>query len=259
MKGKLVLLLAMAFFLCFIGSAQASYFIEEENFDKNWKMNDFGWTEDRRLPSTVTSSEFDGDYRLHFEIDSEDKNDTWRDYEGINRTVDNMPSWMHQSFSIDLYIGSDWDSTDRNAGLWARGEDANGGLTAWPILVYRNMEDVDSGFYTFNYLNGNAGWENYFTVGDLGTWYNLRFDLYQGQGVEYFVNNTSLGLFADEDTYRLSNVILNAYNFGDDQDIYYDNFKAVATPEPTTWLLFGTGLLGLLAVGRKKIFNRGLA
>jgi len=30
-------------------------------------------------------------------------------------------------------------------------------------------------------------------------------------------------------------------------------------PEPTTWLLFGTGLLGLLAIGRKRFFNRGKA
>ena len=41
---------------------------------------------------------------------------------------------------------------------------------------------------------------------------------------------------------------------------YLDNFRYASSsatiPEPTTWLLFGTGILGLLGYGRKKFFKK---
>ena len=231
-------------------SAWATVF-ELETFDDGWTMGS-SWTVDRRLPDTVESALFDGDYRLHFGIAGEDKANDWRDYEGIKHEV-TMPEWGFQSFSVDLYIGSDWDTTDRNAGLWAQGMDSDGNISAWPILVYRNSAEVDAGFYSFDYING--GWDLFSAIdsGDVGAWHTLQFDLTVGTGVEYFVDGTSLGVFADADTVDLSHVILNAYNTGVDADIYFDNFTASATPEPASLAIWGLlAVIGMAATGRRR-------
>ena len=222
---------------------------ESETFDSGWSMGT-EWTADRRAPSVVNSVDFDGDYRLHFGISGADKTDTWRDFEGIKHQVD-MPESKYQSFKIDLYLGSDWGQTNRNAGLWAQGQTINGDLSAWPILVYRNSGTTTAGFYSYDYIDG--AWDLFQSTesSDYGAWHELRFDLNKGLGVEYFVDGTSLGLFADTVTADLSHVILNAYNFGVDDDIYFDNFEASAVPVPAAVWLLGSGLLGLFGVRRK--------
>ena len=37
---------------------------------------------------------------------------------------------------------------------------------------------------------------------------------------------------------------------------FYSTETHAPVPEPTTWLLFGTGLLGLAGLGRKKFFKK---
>ncbi len=45
-----------------------------------------------------------------------------------------------------------------------------------------------------------------------------------GLAFQYFVDGVSVLNFADPNTKTLGNVILNAYNYGADYDVYWDNF-----------------------------------
>jgi hypothetical protein len=230
-------------FVGLFGSTAEGTTFEMETFESDWTMGS-EWTPDRRLPNVVQAADFRNDSRLHFGIEGDDKTDTWRDYEGVKHAV-SMPEWSVQRFSVDLWIGDDWDTTDRNAGLWAQGEDASGSISAWPILTYRNSDSTPAGFYSYDYLSG--GWDLFLTAqaDDFQAWHTLEFTLYRGTGVEYLVDGTSLGLFSDNVTADLSHVILNAYNYGVDADIYFDNFQAQAVPEPMTMLAFGSAVAGL--------------
>ena len=232
-----------------VGTAHAAVH-EYEQFND---LSGFSYTQDRTPPSTVDVQNFGGDSRLHFGIVGQDAaGDSWHRYEGINHVV-NMPEQAYQSFSVDMYIGSDWASRSINAGMWAQGNDALGKVSAWPILTFKNGAETAAGFYTYDYINGGWNEARLATSTDFGGWHNLRFDLIQGSGVEYFVDDVSMGLFADDLTFDLASVILNTYNFGENEvrDYYFDNFTAQATPIPGAIWLLGSGLVGLVGLRRK--------
>lgn len=248
------ILLGALVVLMLAGSVQAAVY-EQETFDQGWTMGS-EWTQDRSLPGIVESSIFDGEYRLRLGLTNANQ-DSWHNYQGIKHDVD-MPELGRQSFSVELYLDVDWSFSPHNAGLWGQGKDADGENSAWPILVYRSGQDIEAGFYSYDYLDdGFYGWDLFKSVdaSEYGKWYELKFELTQGLGVEYFINGESLGLFTDTDTMDLSAVILNAYNFGENEDIYFDNFtaeaEASAVPVPAAVWLLGSGLVGLLGVRRK--------
>lgn len=204
------------------------------------------WYTDRSAPSEFVSEFFDGDNRLKVSIDGEAQ-PTDSFYQTQGRKYDTNLTGSVQTFSIDLYVGSDWDTQTRYTGIWGTGFDATNTVSAYPILAFRNAEGDTSGFYTYDYVND--GWLNQTLVTNFDEWYNLKFVLTVGTGVEYFVNGVSIGTFADADTISLGNVILNTKNYGEDYNVYYDNFTATAVPEPATLCLLGLG--GLLLRKRR--------
>lgn len=209
------------------------------------------WYTDRYAPAAFESVVFDGDSRLRHGIAAADLQGS-AFYNTQGRKYDTNLVGAVQEFSIDMYVGSDWGTATRYAGLWATGFDASNAVSAYPILAYRNAEGDSAGFYTYDYLLG--GWTKETTDTDFGQWYNLRFVLTVGTGVEYFVNGVSVRTFADPDTLSLGNVILNAKNYGQDYDVYWDNFNGSVVPLPAAaWQgLAMLGSMGGLAVIRRR-------
>ncbi len=248
-KGYLALFVACLLFALSAAPAAGWTVFVEQTFDDTADVDE--WYPDRKEPGVFEQADFDGDYRLLHGIRGADEDDaSFYNYQGMKLDTP-LPDWGMQRHSIDLYVGSDWLDEDRNAGIWGVGYDAEGDISAYPILAYRNMEDLDAGFYSFDYYAG--GWDLFYGLSEAEAWYNLSFVLTRGVGVEYFVDGNSLGVFEDPWTRQLETVILNAYNFGEDYDVYWDNFQAAAVPEPATMSLLGLGVVGVaLAKWRRR-------
>lgn len=250
MKSVGIYAVALLLILAFSVQSHAAVY-ELETFDgaitPEWSSRD------RTLPSTVEFASFQGDSRLHYVLDKDAEGagvDFYR-YEGIKHGV-NMHQSQIQTFSIDMYI-NDYDTF--NSGMWAQGLNNSGGTSAWSILSYRKGGTDPSGFYFYDYING--AWILGVEMETSNTWHNLSFTLTQGVGYEYFVDGVSVGTFADIETYDMTNLILNAVNDATvNKDIYFDNFKATATPIPGAIYLLGSGLFGLIGVRNRKKFLR---
>ncbi|MCB0200336.1 MAG: hypothetical protein KDI03_09730 [Anaerolineae bacterium] len=145
-------------------------------------------------------------------------------YNTQGRKYDTSLTGSVQSMSIDMWVDSTWVGNDRYAGLWSTGIDGANAISAYPIIAFRNSA-VTPGFYTWDYTGAGA-WVlvQAATPGDYDQWHNLSFVLTVGTGVEYFLDGVSMGTLADVDTVSLENVILNAYNYGANYDVYWDNF-----------------------------------
>ena len=84
------------------------------------------------------------------------------------------------------------------------------------------------------------------TAADYGRWHTLSFVWTVGTGVQYFLDGEPLHAIAETDTAKLANVILNVYNFGQDYDVYWDNFK-VGSTGPATYEPVVTGQMTISA------------
>jgi hypothetical protein len=197
------------------------------------------WYTDRYAPGVFDSEPFDGDARLRHGIRMTERaaarppaySSSFYNTQG--RKYDVNASGSVQRFSIEMYVADDFTSEDRSAGLWATGFDAGNAVSAYPILAFRHSQDspiwgastVAAGFYGWDYVTG--GYPFFMPVTETGRWYTLSFELNVGVGTTYYVDGTMLGFIADPDTTSLGNVILNAYNYGDeDYDVYWDDFLA---------------------------------
>ena len=58
-------------------------------------------------------------------------------------------------------LDQNWQTNNANgvnAGFWLTGFDSTGGVSAYPIIAYRQSPTVSAGLYTWDYVNG--GWIN---------------------------------------------------------------------------------------------------
>jgi hypothetical protein len=180
---------------------------------------------------------------LSISIEPPDQDNSFYNYQG--RKYDINLSNSVQSVFIDLYVDASMLTRSVNTGLWATGFDREGDVSAYPIIVFRNTGNDTDGFVPtfsmFDYYNG--GW--IFPTSATPGWHTIGFTLEVGTGVEYFVDGNSVGTFADAHTTSLGNVILNTYNFNEQQTYYYDNLSVSSVPEPMTMLAFGSAVAGL--------------
>lgn len=203
------------------------------------------WYPDRYAPAVFESYDFGGEMVLRHGIRATDvQGNSFYNYQG--RKLDTNLTGTAQSMSIDLWLDASWNGASRNAGIWSTGFDSGSVASAYPIVAWRSGGTDPAGFYAFDYING--GWLplKMATVGDYGRWHTLTFVFSVGTGVEYFVDGVSRLTFADPDTANLRNLILNAYNFGADYDVYWDNFR-VGSTTPTPYEPVVTGVMNITA------------
>lgn len=201
------------------------------------------WYTDRYAPAAFEASFFDGDNRLHVGISGTDylpHGSTFYNYQG--RKYD-LGFGIDTYITADLYIGNDWQGNQRHASLWATTIDTNGDISGYPIMGF--TEGV--GFRIFSQdtdqdaANGyQAGWYDLGLPSNFtyGNWYTLSAHLTSTE-YKYYINGVLV--WSDVSTFdsvQWANMMLQAYNYGDDYDVYWDNVGA-GTVSPTGKATFG--------------------
>jgi hypothetical protein len=194
---------------------------------------DGAWYPDRYPPAAFESAIFDGDNRLHVFVDGDDQyphgeHTTFYNFQGRKFNL-----WYDLDTHImaDLYMGEDWETEDRHASLWATTYDADGVISGYPIVGFTS----GTGFRIFsqdtdqNTSNGyQSGWYDIgFPEGfEYGRWYSFQAALTES-AYHYYIDGdlvwTDVVTF---DSVLWANMMLQAYNYGEDYDVYWDNVGA---------------------------------
>lgn len=207
---------------------------------------------DRYAPAAFESAFFDGDNRLRHGIDAADGpgnrpasfSSAFYNTQG-NKYDINIP--VGQTYSIDLYIPSDWATDVRRADLWATTRDADSNISGFPIFGFVNNDPSDPlntapvsttprfRLYTqdtdFDPSNGfTADWVDFGLPGGFAydEWYTLQTELTPHAYIHRLINESGTVLLEVVDpvtfgTVRTSDLIIQAYNFGETYDVYWDN------------------------------------
>jgi hypothetical protein len=187
------------------------------------------WYTDRFAPKSFTTTMFDNSYRLNQLIDVSD-GATSRPSPYVTSFYNTQGRKFNTSnatkVSIDLYIPSEWETTNRRmAGLWGTGFDTNDDVSSYPIIEFASDHDKPR----FQGYNTNTGeWI------DLGLpssfqydkWYTLTIELNAANHTfEYKVSDISYSLNDENNTAKIGNIILQGYNTNDGvtYNIYWDN------------------------------------
>ncbi len=196
------------------------------------------WYTDRYAPAGFAKSASDGDKRLKLSLSSADAlanrpsnyQSTFYNTQGRNFDLPYLSNFA----AADLFIGSDWDTQDRRADFWANGVDAGGAIVGYPIIGFLK----GTGFRVWD----NLGWHVVgFPAGfEYGKWYSLRMQFNPGS-VTYYVDDQLVYVSNSVDDVDMAdcvgfdNVKLQAYNFGESYDVYFDNVAPMpSTPAPFT-------------------------
>jgi parallel beta-helix repeat protein len=216
------------------------------------------WYTDRYAPGVFESYDFGGEMVLWHGIRAADSAAnrppafSGAFYNTQGRKLDLNLSGSQQSMSIDLWLDSAMAGPDgRVAGLWGTAFNASDAISAYPIIAFRNraqnapdFDPITPGFYAWNFSDWVLLREA--TSADYDQWHTLSIVWTVGAGVEYLVNGEPLLSLAQTSTTKLGDVILNAYNFGQDYDVYWDNFQ-VESDTPATYESVINGLMTISA------------
>ena len=149
-------------------------------------------------------------------------------------------------WSGKLYIGTDWTTTVKRSDIWATTFDSGGNISGYPILGFVSNNPSDDlnpsatpvprfRWYSQdtdqNPSNGyTAGWVELGLPGGFvyDAWYTLEVEMTDAAFIARVKNASGdiLLSFTDVLTFgsiRAGNLIMQAYNFGEDYDVYWDD------------------------------------
>lgn len=207
-----------------------------------------GWVVDRRAPA---SWETDED-RLCIDIDEGEEETGFYAYQGKKYQDAGGEYWnagTGSRFSYSFYIDPEWaeDSEKHESGVWPVLGNADGEISAYPILAYQDGDASDTGeaqFRTYVYESDEDGsfseaeWVDLGLPKKLGVdpeeggWVDIEAQLQRtndGAALKWRVNNK---LVADERGYNVFSpstqyleFIINSVNFGNEATYYYDDVE----------------------------------
>jgi hypothetical protein len=205
------------------------------------------WYTDRFAPAVFENATFLSDERLKHGVDAADWQSTglpnFYNTQGRKYDID-MP--VGTTLAADVYVPASWQTSVRSLGMWATTFNAGPYISGYPILnVVSNDPDDDLNptpanpsprfrYYTQDIdqdtSNGyQAGYVEMGPVLNFDEWYRLEIELtptYYEFRVVRVSTATTVYSAIDLITFgsnRFGNIILQAYNFGETYDGYWDN------------------------------------
>ncbi|MEX2398841.1 MAG: Ig-like domain-containing protein [Candidatus Saccharimonadales bacterium] len=201
----------------------SSHNVETTNITFTQSELDNNWVTDRKHPSgDVNSVSFDGRNNVARigVLAAEQHSNSFYHYEGIKRVGD-----FGNSVQVDLYVPSDWEEAEPiNVGLWS----SDNPLSAYPLIVYRNNENIDAGFYTWDvvYDEDIEKWVGVYNLSAVNVnydgWNTLSISLDEDSNTaNYAINEEATGsIYASGD--NIGEIFMNHYNDGvRDYDAYW--------------------------------------
>ncbi|MFC7019441.1 MULTISPECIES: hypothetical protein [Haloarcula] len=211
-----------------------------------------GWVVDRRAPESWTTDSG----RLCIDIDESAEKSGFYRYQGKKYQDADGEYWnagTGSRLSYSFYIDPAWetDGEAHESGVWPVLGNANGGISAYPILAYQDSDASDTGdpqFRTYVYESdedGNFDGAKWIDLGlpkklgidpEAGGWVDIEAQLQQfrdGAALKWRINDK---LVVDERGYNVFapstqflEFIFNSINFGTDATYHYDDV-VLSTP-----------------------------
>lgn len=212
-------------------------------------QNSPGWVTDRQAPESFTTT---SDGHLRINIDEGAETSGFSAYQGKKYLDTDEEYWFAGNgstvLSYDFYIDPAWETDDvgQETGVWPVLGNADGDISAYPILAYQDStasETDEAQFRTYVYESTtSAEWVNLGIPSQTGIdpeeggWVNVTAQLHDldeddpegpGSALKWRVNGK---LVYDERGYNVYSpstqfleFIINSVNFGNDEDYLYDN------------------------------------
>lgn len=214
------------------------------SFNETFDVNpDLGvWTVDRYAPQAFESAVFAGDNRLRIGIDVADSSanrppsyaSSFYNTQGRTRLLNGAGPGT--TISADVYIPLSWATQVRRTDLWTRDTNLVEGNAIYPIIGFTSKDPVaanqtdTSGTPTprYRWWDSSTGWVDLLTPVVYDTWHTLSITLNNSAQYEYRIDGVLVATdpnVSEIGAQAFKQVFLQAYNFGETYDAYWDNVK----------------------------------
>lgn len=193
------------------------------------------WVVDRYPPAVFATTVFDGDNRLHVGIAAADYQPPTApglnlNYQGRKKSLGTTDNSIGTYVTADLYIGADWSTQTRHASLWAKLTEP-GGASKYPVFGFSSVGTTSSTFVSWDYDLGQ--WIDFGLPDGFAydAWYTLQIRL-TDSGVEFYIDGVLKSTLSNPygSSAYFGDILLQAYNYAEDYDVYWDNVGSGVTP-----------------------------